>query len=560
MMSDSPHDRSTRMRSAALFSLIVIGGTLLAYDADVDGNLDLYHEGERLAHVDALFDGALPYRDVYVAHGLGEDIVKPVLACRWFGRSVESLRRTGQNSNIYRGLLPPLGLAAILIAAIALTRSVTSCALVAVVLVTSLYEVADRHVFGFLSIAAVAVHIQAGKMRWLWLGGLLAGLACLYSLEVGLYVTAAVLAWAVVRACLPSRTARSRISAVRRTGLPFLGGLLVAVLPLVAWCGARGILDDLLRNTHMQLFLRKQLYPSSYPVLAWDEAAGLFVNLRASAALLLLFHAIPLMYVAGVVVSLAARRWIEDELGSRLLLVSLLGLCFWSTVVGRPDFWHLAFALPPFALLIAVGARVLESLVRRRTARAAAGVLPCLTIAALVWVGQGGIIGRAAFGQESKILPEKLRRKGYPMVSSNLPRLGNVRLRPEQAAYLEDLVGYIREHTAPGDTILDLSDQGLLYFLCARRCPTRVHFVNYCGTAALRQEMVDEIMARDRMPTYVIRYTTDRPTPDALGEFTTRFYAHEVDIGYAALLRCVDPTAHRNRPTTKETSKRQNVE
>ncbi len=546
-----------RKRSTIVLSLIVIGCTLLAYDSNVDGNLDLYHEGERLAHVDAVSDGALPYRDIYVPHGLGEDIIKPALACRWFGTSVEALRRMGQNSYRYRGLLPPLGLAAILLAAVALTRSVTSCALVAAVLVTGLYEVTDRHIFGFLAMAAVAVHIRTAKTRWLWLGGLLAGLACLYSLDVGLYVVAAAGAWAVIRGWNSRpRRAGSRAFTVGRTVLPFLGGLAVVVLPFVVWCAAQGILDDLVRNIHTQIFQREELYPSSYPAPAWNEVASFFDNLRVNAALLLLFYAIPLMYVAAIVLSFMPRLRIKDGHRSRLLLVGLLGLCFWSTVLGRPGFWHLAFAIPPFALLLAVGVRTLKPLIRRRGARTAALVLPCLTILALAWVGQGGIFGKTVLHQESRILPEQLRRAGYPLVASSLPRLGNVRLRPEQAAYLERLVGYIQEHTSPDDTILDLSDQGLLYFLCSRRSPTRFHYVSYCGTAALRQEMADEILSRDRLPMYVIRFTADRPTPDALGEFVTTYYTHEIDIAYATLLRCVNPTAHRKRPSKKATVSR----
>jgi hypothetical protein len=85
----------------------------------------------------------------------------------------------------------------------------------------------------------------------------------------------------------------------------------------------------------------------------------------------------------------------------------------------------------------------------------------------------------------------------------------------------------------------------LLYFLCRRRCPTRFHFINHCGTPELRRELVAEVLRHERLPAYVIRYVTDTPTPDALGEFVNAYYEPELRVGYSLLLRCVNPHGHR---------------
>ena len=106
-MPDQRHAAGVRL--VPIHVALIVVAYLVAYNGDVNGNLDFYHEGDRLAPVDAVLDGKLPFRDVYVQQGLGENIIKPILACELFGKSVESLRRLGENSYIYRGYLPPLG-------------------------------------------------------------------------------------------------------------------------------------------------------------------------------------------------------------------------------------------------------------------------------------------------------------------------------------------------------------------------------------------------------------------------------------------------------------------
>ncbi len=615
MKPNAPPTRATRI---ALYAILIVTPTLLAYNPNLDGNLDLYHEGERLAPIDALRDGKLPYRDIYIPHGLGEDILKPLLACRLFGDSVESLRRLGQNSYLYRGLLPPLGLAATLLAGAALLRRPALLALLAAMLLAGLYEVTDRHILGFLAWAALARYLHTRRSIWLYLAGLGIGGATLYSLEVGLYMAAAASVWLILDNWLIyDRTSPKPHGLPRAAGL-LTAGLATILLPFLIWCGWNGIVDNLFQNVQMQLFERKELYPAQYPVPDWHAAESLTNNLRVCGGLLLMFYAIPALYLVAIGAAIRAATVRErssfdskDPPGERqplpygrgsdsaLLLASLTAAAFWATVIGRPDLWHLAFATGPFFLFAATFLAFLfrktpdslsteeprtsgraavqspksrksrnapssqsrsarkgrrksknESASRRsdtppppsgpsrllRCTRIVFVVLTLLAIASLTDFGQGGILSRRLFDHENRFLPEYLQVQGRKLVKTSIPRLGNIRLRPDQASYLEPLVAYIRDHTSETDTILDLSDQGLLYFLCQRRSPTRYHFVNYCGTPELRKTLVDEVRDRDRLPRYVIRYQTDQPTPDALGEFVTNNYKPEIRIGPTLLL------------------------
>lgn len=529
--------------------LLIAAATLLAYHGDMDGPLDLYHEGERLAPYDALQDGKLPFRDIYVPHGLGEDIIKPLAACRLFGESVESLRRLGQNSYVYRGLLPPLGMAATILAGAVLLRRRVPVVLLALLLLACLYEVSDRQILGFLAVAALAGYLQSRRRAWLFGTGVLTGLAGLYSLEIGLYVAATAGVWIPLDAWCRGVTDGPRCREACKSGSTMLGGLAMVLSPFLVWCLWHGIVGDMLRNVHMQLFLRKELYPSSYPGLDWRATEPLLSNLRVTGGTVLVFYGIPAMYVGGLAVGLLCRR-LGARIRSSLMLAALLGAAFWATVLGRPDLWHLAYATGAFFLFVATWLVVAFRLTASSAARVVLLAAPALASLSLADFADFGVVGRRLTGRESRMLPAHLRSDGQRLVAvPSIPRLGGVRVDVDQAAYLDAIVSHLRSHTSPDDTILDLSDQGLLLFLCGRPSATRFHFINYCGTPALRQTLLDDVRSGRVPPRYVLRYASDRPSTDALGRFVAGHYLLEARIGYTELLKhATVPGRSRRRP------------
>lgn len=511
-------------------TVLALIALMATHDGRIDGPLDMYHEGERLAHVDTLLAGGLPYRDVYVPHGLGEDILKP-LAARWlFGDSVASLRMLGQNNYIYRGLLPPLGAVSVVLAAAAITRSMAAAGIAAALVAIGLYEVSERHVLGMLSIACLAMFMHARRDRSLLSAGLLASLAALYSLEVGLYAMAVGLAWIPLDAWIQATS--------KRKVFAFIGGISIGLALFLAWVAWHGILPNVWANTAMQLFQRKELYPVSYPVVSWMSDQPFVDNLKVAGGTLLLFYVTPLSY--GVAAVIAAVLSGDRRIRSGLLLASLTGAAFWITVIGRADLWHAGFACAGFFVFVATASIRLWPIRKRRIA-CAGGAVIIATCVANLWIGQGGAISRNWLGRECAFLPPHLRSESRPMRETSIPRLAGMKVPADQADYLEAVVGFLQERTAADETILDLSDQGLLYYLVERRCPTRFAFVNYCGTAALRAEMVAEASRSGRLPAYVVRYTTDVSTPDALGAFVDQHYREEVRIGPIVLLRRTDP-------------------
>ena len=53
---------------------------LLTYSGGIHGNIDLFHEGERLAPLNEMLRGGVPFRDIYIQHGLFQNAY-----LAWFG-------------------------------------------------------------------------------------------------------------------------------------------------------------------------------------------------------------------------------------------------------------------------------------------------------------------------------------------------------------------------------------------------------------------------------------------------------------------------------------------
>ncbi|HWL92546.1 MAG TPA: hypothetical protein VNT79_03345, partial [Phycisphaerae bacterium] len=482
MVNPSVANRS-RLRATA-FAGLVIGAYIACYNGNIDGPLDLYHEGERLAMLDVYANGGLPFRDAHVPHGIGEDVLKPLLG-RWlFGDSVASLRRMGQNSYVYRGLLPPLGAAAIVLAAAALTRRLWATLLTFLILVLGWYEVSERPALAMTVVAALGMFLHGRRPRWLFTAGILAALGGLYSFETGVYLAAAAPIWLILDAWLFQGTdARWQRLAAKR-GAIFLGGAAIATAPFLIWCAWNGLISDLIANLAHIFVLRTEIYPASYPAIGWRAGEALLDNLLVSGLTLGVFYLLPVTYGIGLAAGLMARG--DARAKSALVLAAIVGGFFWMTVLNRPDLWHAAYSVAGFALF--AGAAVAYAIgsgsnktksdspipvvlpMPHITRRMSMFILICILPSAvsLFRLGHGGAFGRQLSGVENPMLPAHLRADGRPMQTSSIPRLAGLRIPVDQADTPEALVSHIQSRTSPDETILDLSDQGLLYYLAQR--------------------------------------------------------------------------------------------
>ena len=539
MTPEPPHPESRAASTAErrglspllTFLLIAAAVCAVCYNGDTDGPLDLYHEGDRLAAYDALSAGALPYRDVYVSHGLGEDVIKPYLACEWFGASVESLRRLGRNSYIYSGYLTVLGPLAVLLAGMAWLRDVRAVALLGLLLVCGLYEISERPAMAMAAVAAIGMWRQHRRRRWMLAAGICTGLATLYSMETGVFVGLAITGWLVAGHLFLPKDEGERTRGTARALVTYALGFLIVFGPFLVWCGVRGILGNFIENTQIQFGLRGEVWPNKYPALTWTAGQPWSANLLVMGAVAGMFYVLPLAYFAGVVIALGRRETGDVTARRTLLFASLLGICFWLSPMAQSDVWHVAYVSGVFAFFAAAVFWYTRKVERSGVSRKVAGGMVVFVCVTLVLVADGGALVRRVSGRESRFVPAHLQSADGTLAEASLPHIGKVKIPYEQNAELGAIVGLIQRHSAADDYLLDLSDQPLLYFLAERRCPTRFHLMSQCNSPSLRAMMLAELLKKPKLPKLVIYPGVNPPVQDAVGEFIGENYRPLAVVG-----------------------------
>ncbi len=517
------------MRSRARGVWFLLGALLVlvgwaAYDGDVDGDPDFFHEGERLAAYDTVVRGGLPFRDYFVPHGLGEDVVKGYLACKLLGPSVASLRRVGSNAFRYRGLLPWLGFLSVGLASLMLVSRRTLAVGAIVVLSAVLAEATDRQLLGFVAVAFTGAYLVHGRLRWLVAAGAAASLALLYSLEVGLYATGSIAATLAAERLLARRNGRSGGWGAL---VALAAGLSAVVIPFLLWCAGQGIIKDLGHNLWVQVGLRGRLWPSHYPALAGPSAGFSSAVPFPLVQSLILYYLLPAMLVATLVMTLVKYRGMPPVSRQRLLLASILACCFWGTVVGRADEWHVAFAVPAAVLLAAVALDApLPGPPPLRRAMALAGLAVLVSLGS---VGHGGALARK--------VGAALRGPDRALVSSSIPRLRGVRIAPDLKNIVDPLVAEIDRLTPPGQPVLNLTPYGLLLFLAERESAVRYASLAHFGASQrLRDEVLEKLLHGGAPPRCVLTETGIDLGGDRLASWIRATYARVAVFGPVEVL------------------------
>ena len=169
---------------------------LLTYSASIHGNIDLFHEGERLAPLNEMLRGGVPFRDIYIQHGLFQNAY-----LAWVGSQLFEPTLFGVRS--MEDILAPLGYVALYVLGLQVFRSRFLVAFLCVVIASGTqFWVSPRHSLGLISFAFVAnslTHFQETRTNkvptYVWkllLAGLSTSLAFWYSTEVGLYTLGAI--------------------------------------------------------------------------------------------------------------------------------------------------------------------------------------------------------------------------------------------------------------------------------------------------------------------------------------------------------------------------------
>lgn len=275
--------------------LLYLGLTTTA-SVPLFADIDWLHEGERLGTAQILLDGGVPFRDVYLPHGLFPEVIRPLLAMWLLGESLAADRLMGL-------LLAPLTYvaAAFYLCKVFPTPPWRFVAFLGMALYP--LQLISRHIIVFLALAFLSTwaYNQERRSR-LVVAGIVTGLAyAASSIEQATFLLGTVLAFPVCLAAervLVHRAGeggghghQSWIQIMSLIVAPLLGGLLVGLLPLWGFLEisdtAQAFVRDFLTRILTDTVTRRDPYPeltlmnvSWYVVPAWYVSLAITILIR----------------------------------------------------------------------------------------------------------------------------------------------------------------------------------------------------------------------------------------------------------------------------------------
>jgi hypothetical protein len=539
--------RISRLLPPAVFlAIIPFLLFIVLYNPDINGPIDLFHEGESLSPAFEISHGKLPFRDVYLQHGWGANVLRTKLAFFLFGENSVATNRNFRHGQ--SGILPPIIWIGVYLLLYALFRRKIWILPAFLLLALADVRFVDRHLLPILSVALLAWGMQGRRNAFLF-SGMLAGAAIFYSLDMGMY---AVLIGFVFITLYFIGDRFSPFNFGKSAGR-FAIGAAIGVFPFVLYLLLHGIFDDFVRNSYFQLRYQHEVWGIAPPSPA--SLLGPFENVTARNRTVYAFikwYLPALVYVLtalSLVPAIIARSFEKRDMP--LLLILIMGIVFFPSALGRADEGHLMYAIAPFWIL---GVCLLErsfSLVisrrkktddenlpplhyRRLYRRPLVTVLIILGLGLYFWVTcrNGGILQ-----QQFKMLKAKpVEARRYVTLKGE--QSGNVMVPKWQAEEIEKTVAFIDTYTGPDEPIFDFSNQGAYYFLASRRNSTMFSQAAYAIPMPLQEKAVAQL--EQELPAAIIlregaAYSPEQREP-LIDEWIWQRYAEAAHIGRNIIL------------------------
>ena len=478
---------------------------LLTYSASIHGNIDLFHEGERLAPLNEMLHGGVPFRDVYVQHGLFQNAYLAWVGNLFFEPTLYGVRSM-------EDVLDPLGYVALYLLGLQVFRGRFLTAFICMLIASGTqFWVSPRHSLGLISFAFVAnflTHSQStskeNAFSWkLLFAGLFTSLAFWYSTEVGLYTLGGIGLFLFIYGL------RSGIE-IRKRPLPLIHyscGVLLGFLPVGLYFLFHSALDDAIWNSYIQCRYQLATWGLAFPSLSKTLTLLSTEGWRAFIFSEGFRWYLPICIFLIIAAYLTYRRLSGTNSVNtmKLLLLLLGGIAFFRTALGRSDGGHLIYGatflwllclLPLEGGIVRMFRVGLSSLRGERpwhAALKAAWVL--IPIVIFCWYVGERHHPLAGFNQKW----QRLRQNPFKqhLVSEELARAGAVDIPDDQVEQVQKVVAYIQENTAENERIFDFTSQGAYYFFANRPGVSRFHQVSYASTPSMQREVI-EALERDK--------------------------------------------------------------
>ncbi|MGH9419450.1 MAG: hypothetical protein ACRD3J_05710, partial [Thermoanaerobaculia bacterium] len=455
--------------------------------------IDLFHRGESLGPASDLLRGKVPFRDVFMLHGLLEDGQLDTWLMEFFGRNVNvAILRPVLLGSVAVAMLWYLGM--VIFDSIPL--AMLSILLGAVTTVDN-----ER---ALLEIVAIALLIGALRRNSFWLAlasGVAAGVTIFYSLDIGLYAVGggvlAILGVAFIRG-----------SAQRGWALQgaFLGGVALGAAPFLVYLGTRGALGAFFDTSFIAIpRIIDAVWSLPFPDLTTTFRKNLNLHTLADFVLFDQFRFILNLLVIGIAMIVLVQRRIARRNASfdgsfdlALAVLTAFAILTQRSALGRADFPHQyfsAFLIGPMILILLVFFGRATLRIWRNGDRgaqafivlAASTVVPLLAV--ILWVPD---IANTRLDDMTHYL-------------GRVSRIGWIDPAAEEIrARIDGVKSVVDSLSKPGQPVFDFSNQPALYFFCDRPNPTRFYQVPILSPREYQIETIRDL-ERARPPLVIRR-------------------------------------------------------
>ena len=449
--------------------------------------IDLFHRGESLGPASDLLRGKVPFRDVFVLHGLLEDGQLDTWLMELFGRSVNVV------------ILRPVILGSVAVAMLWYLGMVIfdSVPLAMFSILLGAVTTVDNE-RALLEILAIALLIGALRRNSPWLAcfsGVAAGVTMFYSLDIGLYTVGG----GVLAILALTRGSVQRL----RTLLTFLLGVGFGMAPFLIYLGMRGAIGAFLATSFVAIpRIIDAVWSLPFPDLTTTFRRNLNLHTLADFVLSDQFRFILNILVIGIALIVLVQRRIARRAGSldlSLAVLTAFAILTQRSALGRADFPHQyfsAFLIGPMILILLVllGRATINLWQSRDRAVQAFIVLAMATLvpmlAVILWVPDLA----------------NMRLDDMTHYLGRVSRIGWIDPAAEEIrGRIEGVKAVVDELSKPGQPIFDFSNQPALYFFCDRPNPTRFYQVPILSP---RDYQIETIRALERArPPLVIRHS-----------------------------------------------------
>ncbi|HEY6395655.1 MAG TPA: hypothetical protein VIX12_09575 [Candidatus Binataceae bacterium] len=485
-------------------------------------DIDLFHEGARLAPLDSFLRGAVPFRDFFIPEGLITNLIEPWIAIKLLGISVAAVR-------IFFHLMAPLAYVAVFLLGTQLFDTKIGALSVPVLMLLRGYEVSDRYLIALLTLAlvAAAIHRQAhgGLRKIFWLAataGALTIFQIAWSLEIGLYVFAACFLVFFARSLQrPAPSSSSSIVLLPAYGL----GLAAGAIPFTWYLASNHAISGFALNVFVQTRYHLRAWGVPYPPLLGDLTLILRSGLPVMEDLRYLASSyIPITFYLALGCALAV-IWVSRRFQDRdymLLLAWLAGAFALCTALGRSDTGHLQFSLPFFWIAACLLAeRLLVDALGKLSRESWVDRSPAVILAFAALFAVPVFVIPADF-HPIIVVPPPSRHPTTDRCFLTLSRAGKIRVSCHQAQQIMAVVSFLQAHTRPGEAIFDFSDQGAFFFLADRPSATRYQQIAYAVAPWMQLQVISDIERTQPRVVILRSLSKDRGWADSIDGIDNR--------------------------------------